>query len=83
MTNQELGNSPNEIKELIPLPVCTHHWIIDSPIGPISKGVCKICGEQREFCNQWRPNNSMTSGWASAKSDTASKNEQNNPPTEP
>ncbi len=30
---------------------CVHHWIIDSPAGASSTGVCKICGERREFQN--------------------------------
>lgn len=32
---------------------CNHHWIIDPPDGPISRGVCKICGVHREFQNAW------------------------------
>jgi hypothetical protein len=32
---------------------CTHHWIIESPHGPTSKGVCKYCGVEREFQNYW------------------------------
>ncbi|MDY6893123.1 MAG: hypothetical protein SVO26_05340 [Chloroflexota bacterium] len=30
---------------------CVHHWIIESPEGPTSKGVCKYCGEERVFQN--------------------------------
>ena len=30
---------------------CAHQWIIESPQGPTSKGVCKECGEQKEFYN--------------------------------
>ena len=37
---------------------CKHHWMIESPNGPTSLGVCKICGERSEF------NNSVQgSGW--------------------
>ncbi len=32
---------------------CYHHWIIESPNGPTSKGVCKYCGAEREFSNYW------------------------------
>jgi len=32
---------------------CTHHWIIESPTGPTSRGVCKYCGAEREFANYW------------------------------
>ena len=30
---------------------CQHHWVIDPPKGPVSKGVCRGCGEEREFPN--------------------------------
>ncbi len=38
---------------------CAHHWVIDSPDGPTSKGVCKLCGSISEFNNsvpqmQWK-----------------------------
>ena len=32
-------------------PTCQHHWIIESPHGPISLGECINCGEKREFRN--------------------------------
>ena len=32
-------------------PVCRHHWIIEAPSGPVSKGRCKLCGELKEFSN--------------------------------
>ncbi len=30
---------------------CRHHWIIEVPNGPTSRGVCKRCGAEREFRN--------------------------------
>jgi hypothetical protein len=30
---------------------CAHYWLIDSAEGHISRGVCKFCGEEREFLN--------------------------------
>ena len=30
---------------------CVHHWIIESPDGPVSKGLCQKCGEEKEFQN--------------------------------
>lgn len=30
---------------------CAHHWIIESPNGPISAGTCKKCGATKEFEN--------------------------------
>ena len=29
-----------------------HHWIIEEPTGPVSKGVCKLCGASQEFSNR-------------------------------
>ena len=45
--------------------VCVHHWIIDAPEGPVSRGMCKKCGEERDFSNylehpgQWQENVSL------------------------
>ena len=30
---------------------CIHHWEIEEPDGPISEGICKNCGEKKEFQN--------------------------------
>jgi hypothetical protein len=30
---------------------CQHFWLIDTPNGPTSQGVCKLCGERGEFRN--------------------------------
>ena len=30
---------------------CRHHWIIEAPTGPVSRGVCQICEDVREFKN--------------------------------
>jgi hypothetical protein len=35
---------------------CAHHWLIEPAKGPTSVGVCKLCGEVREFSNQFRSN---------------------------
>ena len=32
-------------------PKCSHHWVIESAVGPVSPGVCQTCGEVREFEN--------------------------------
>lgn len=31
--------------------LCQHHWLIESPDGPVSMGVCRLCGAEREFQN--------------------------------
>jgi hypothetical protein len=28
-----------------------HRWLIDEPNGPMSMGVCKVCGASKEFRN--------------------------------
>ncbi len=30
---------------------CVHHWLIESPNGRESRGVCKRCGLAKEFVN--------------------------------
>ncbi len=30
---------------------CHHYWIIEVANGPKSRGVCKYCGETRDFFN--------------------------------
>ena len=32
-------------------PGCQHHWVIDPPEGPVSKGACRSCREERDFPN--------------------------------
>ena len=33
------------------VPECRHHWLIESPQGATSWGMCKLCGSRREFSN--------------------------------
>jgi len=30
---------------------CRHYWLIDSPNGATSQGICKFCGEEKDFYN--------------------------------
>ena len=30
---------------------CAHHWVIEPSNGPLSGGVCRRCGQSREFQN--------------------------------
>lgn len=32
-------------------PECQHHWTIDIAAGPVSIGICQICGTRKEFRN--------------------------------
>lgn len=33
---------------------CRHYWVIESPRGRTSRGICTFCGAQREFKNYLR-----------------------------
>lgn len=39
------------IREYRPVEICHHFWIIESANGPKSRGICKYCGEKRDFLN--------------------------------
>lgn len=40
-----------EEREVAAEPSCIHHWIIETPHGAMSWGVCKLCGAKKEFPN--------------------------------
>jgi len=49
-------------------PQCRHHWLIETPQGATSKGVCKLCGAVREFRNAvsatyWESDSSDLGEW--------------------
>ncbi len=37
---------------------CVHHWNIQTSQGSMSEGICRLCGEKREF------HNSPEASWA-------------------
>ena len=41
----------SSLDETATQPECRHHWLIESPHGATSMGVCKLCGSQKEFRN--------------------------------
>ncbi len=50
-----------------PSATCRHHWIIESPNGETSAGICKRCGAKRHFRNSyedyaWDPDSFTLSG---------------------
>ncbi len=58
--------SPSNHRKLDAFMPCKHHWEIDRPNGPLSRGVCKLCQEVREFENsinenKWMPAKPRTS----------------------
>lgn len=40
-----LGPTDNIVEE------CSHHWVIQEGDGPTSAGVCRLCGELKQFKN--------------------------------
>ena len=38
-------------KPTMTLAVCKHHFLLEDADGPTSVGICKKCGERREFSN--------------------------------
>ena len=40
-------------KKLINGELCRHHWLIETPNGNICKGICRFCGEEKEFVTSW------------------------------
>jgi hypothetical protein len=50
--------SSNAVQEASPavseaptVPSCAHYWIIEPADGPVSRGMCQICSEERDFKN--------------------------------
>ena len=31
--------------------LCAHHWLIETAVGPVSQGFCRLCGAGQEFTN--------------------------------
>jgi hypothetical protein len=46
-----LQDAPNTDTTTPETPVCVHRWVIDSPNGAMSRGVCRVCGAEKEFPN--------------------------------
>ena len=40
-----------EIESISSVATCRHHWVIQPADGPVSNGLCQVCGETREFKN--------------------------------
>lgn len=39
------------VSEIAMEPVCRHRWVIATPNGETSQGVCRTCGSTKEFPN--------------------------------
>ena len=42
------------VEEAVAQDKCRHYWLIETPKGPISRGVCKLCGVEKDFYNSVR-----------------------------
>ena len=31
--------------------VCHHHWMVEDADGPVSRGICRLCGARKYFPN--------------------------------
>ena len=67
-TTKQAEQKQNESKQVETKPVakggCVHHWLIDTPNGRESQGVCKRCGATKEFSNSteqvmWEQTNTL------------------------
>ncbi len=47
------NRSELEEKKSAVITACRHYWNIESADGPTSRGVCQVCGEEKEFLNSW------------------------------
>src|SRR3990170_4337929 len=45
------ASAPSQETDASAVPQCRHHWIIESPQGATSRGVCKLCRAERDFPN--------------------------------
>jgi hypothetical protein len=52
-----------ELTEAAPeldIDVCVHRWMLESPVGEVTHGTCKLCGQLRDFTDK-RPSASFYS----------------------
>ena len=52
------------------LPSCQHHWVIQDATGPKSIGMCRECGEYKEFKNYLE-----ASHWGDERSRSEARND--------
>lgn len=48
---QAIWEKENMFNDLTVRQKCRHHWLIESAGGPISQGVCQVCGMKKDFDN--------------------------------
>ncbi|MFC2069241.1 hypothetical protein ACFLTP_09600 [Chloroflexota bacterium] len=40
-------------QNLINSETCSHYWVIETPSGAICNGICRFCGEKKEFASSF------------------------------
>jgi hypothetical protein len=50
------SNGENESNNNSKKSKCIHHWMLGSSVEGICIGVCKKCGEKKEFLTRFKPN---------------------------
>ena len=75
-----VGNTP-ETESDDDAPVCCHHWVIQPADGPVSNGLCQVCGETREFKNYvesatWGDSRTTAKGASAAAAASTSDDEE-------
>ncbi|MEO8538492.1 MAG: hypothetical protein ABI577_02035 [bacterium] len=48
-----MTNLPEELTA--DTPVCVHHWVLSSPVGGTTAGLCRDCGAAKDFVESARP----------------------------
>ncbi|NQW22686.1 MAG: hypothetical protein HQ475_04485 [SAR202 cluster bacterium] len=86
MAQRTIATTPEvEITAEATAEVCRHHWVIQPADGPVSNGLCQVCGETREFKNYvesatWGDSRTTGKGTsASASVETTSDDEPDEP----
>jgi hypothetical protein len=50
-SNQAVLEPKQRVQEVQDTSGCAHHWVIETPSGPVSKGVCRVCRMEKQFQN--------------------------------
>ncbi len=48
---------------------CHHYWLIETPHGATCKGICRFCGEVKDFVSSWERLMSMNTESKPVKKD--------------
>jgi hypothetical protein len=54
MVRYKVKDAVDETEQTSTEPKCAHYWIIEPATGATSMGMCKLCGAEKEFSNQFK-----------------------------